>query len=183
MSRRKKRAPKKKIFSEAKKQKEHLKRKRIREKLYYYGVHKQDKVPPDPRNYPIFNESPHVFTIRHSYHQVHSVRTTGRTLLQRKSGMSRRKKRTSKKKNPFSEAKKQKEHLKRKRIREKLYYYVMGYFEEGISVLPTRLSITVLDEKLYAGSIDILWLQSAKHNEILRYCFVLLFQKEGFLKG
>ncbi|GIY30867.1 hypothetical protein CDAR_466921 [Caerostris darwini] len=40
MSRKEKRAPKKKPFSKAKKQKEHLKRKRV--------VHKQDKVPPDP---------------------------------------------------------------------------------------------------------------------------------------
>ncbi|GIY30865.1 hypothetical protein CDAR_466911 [Caerostris darwini] len=94
--------------------------------------------------------------------------------------MSRRRKRAPKKKKLFSEAKKQKDHLKRKRIREKLYYYVMGYFDEWINVLPTRLSITVLDEKLYAGFTDILWLLSAKHNETLRYCFALFFRKKDF---
>ncbi|GIY30869.1 hypothetical protein CDAR_466931 [Caerostris darwini] len=94
--------------------------------------------------------------------------------------MSRRKKRAKKKKKLFSEAKKQKEHLKRKRIREKLYYYVMVYFDERINVLPTRLSITVVDERPYAGSTDILWLLPAKHNETLIDCFALFFRKKDF---
>ncbi|GIY22542.1 hypothetical protein CEXT_127831 [Caerostris extrusa] len=189
MSRRKKRAPKKKkLFSEAKKQKEHLKRKRIREKLYYYVMGYFDErisVLPTRLSITVLDEKLYAGSM-----DIFLLNTKSIPLALQEEHFDREKvachegrKGHQKRKKLFSEAKKQIEHLKRKRIREKLYYYVMGYFDERISVLPTRLSITVLDEKLYAGSMDILWLLPAKHNETLRYCFALFFLERRIFKG